>query len=107
MSPSRYTKKKKKRSSEKKYAENVCKLGLKKHFLQIFPGHVFYSFGVYAPCPDHMFKQLTVTYLVCYVFVLLAGCVLFSFCPLSFALIYKRVVVILLFTWLVALRAYL
>ena len=34
-----------------------------------------------------------------YACVRLAGCVLFSFCPLSFALIYKRVVVILLLTW--------
>ena len=36
---------------------------------QIFPGHVFYSFGIYAPwsvnLPHQMGQQLTVSSLVC------------------------------------------
>ena len=58
--------------------------------MQIFPGHAFNSFGVYASwsvnLPHQIGKQLTVPSLVLYACVRSPGCFLFSVTPLSLAL---------------------
>ena len=59
--------------------------------LHIFSGHAFHSFGVFAHLSDllhHMYKQLTVPYLVCYACVRSDGCGPFSVSPLLLALTY-------------------